>query len=653
MKVRDRIRDNALQRVLHVDLSRRTTSVEELPREYTALYLGARGITSRLLYRDVPPATDPYGPDNLLIIGTGPMDGLPVGMGRLSIATRSPRGCIGEGSVGGFFGPELRRAGYEYIAVRGVAQSPVYLAIEDDTVEIRDASHLWGRTTYETDDALRAELRDPETQYLYIGPAAENLVHAAMIFSNRDSTGGRAGGGEVMGAKKLKAIAVRGHGGIKPHDYDAFIEAYRNFRELLDLRTSRDMWTPVWSTYGAPVLSRLFPDLGNLMTNNAQFMSWENEKATAISSERFMDDYVRRGQACYNCPWPGCKKTFGITSGPHQGFRGGNYWAGQPVALGSAIDNGDLDLVLVLSGLCNQYGLDIFHVGFTLSWAMECFERGILTTADTDGLELRFGMRNHDALIELIGKIARKEGFGALLAMGCTEAANVIGGDAYKYCLAVKGQELEAITQRNLLMVGLGIAVSEVGPDHTRWYPPYPPNPRIISPGELRELGIDLDLKLAFDTRNPQQKGELLRWFTISRAIVEALPSCVFLVRDTLGLDLRPWWRLFTAATGIELDYRQFVMAGERVMNLDRLFNVREGFSRKDDHLPYRMAHEDVPHFGYRKIDQTTLDGMLDEYYDANGWDRETTVPRRAKLEELGMADLARDLDAAGIGVES
>lgn len=646
------VRDNTQQRVLHVDLSRRTTQIEDLPREYTTMYLGARGITSRLLFRDVPAGTDPYGPDNYLLVGTGPMDGLPVGMGRLSIATKSPRGCIGEGSVGGYFGPELRRAGYEHIAVRGVADCPVYLYVEDERVEIRDAGHLWGKTTYETDRVLREELRDPDAQFLYIGPAGENLVHAAMIFSNRDSAGGRAGCGEVMGAKKLKAIVVRGHGGVKPHDYEAFIDAYKEFRELLDLRTSRDMWTPVWSTYGAPVLSRLFPDLGNLMTKNAQTMSWDSEKASAISSENFMNDYVRRGQACFNCPWPACKKTFGIETGKYRGFRGANYWAGQPVALGSAIDNGELELVLVLSGLCNQYGLDIFHVGFTLSWAMECFERGILTTADTDGLELRFGMQDHEALVELTGKIARKEGFGALLALGCTEAAKVVGRDSHKYCLAVKGQELEAIAERNLLMVGLGIAVSEVGPDHTRWYPPYPPNPRIISPDELHELGIDLDLKLAFDTRNPEQKGELLRWFTISRAIVEALPSCVFLVRDTLGLDLRPWWRLFRAVTGLEPAYQEFVRAGERVMNIDRLFNVREGFSRKDDHVPYRMSHEDVPHFGYKRIDQETLDRMLDEYYAANGWDLSTTVPTRAKLVELGLGDLIADLEAGGIEVK-
>ncbi len=645
------VRDNAQQRILRVDLSDRTVRVEDLPREWTGKYLGTRGITSRLLYDEVKKGTDPYGPDNVLYIGTGPLDGLPIGMSRLSLCTKSPRGCIGEGSSGGFFGPELRRAGYDYIAIRGVADSPVYLNIEDDKVEVRDAEHLWGKTTYETDSALRDELHDPDTQFRYIGPAAENLVHAAMIFGNLNSAGGRAGGGEVMGSKKLKAIAVRGHGGIKPHDYDAFVDAYKVFRERLDLKTSRDMWTPVWSTYGAPVLSRLFPDLGNLMTRNAQEMRWDSDKATAISSENFLDGYVTSAKACFNCPWPACQKLYKVGPGKYQGFKGGNYWAAQPVVFGSVIDNGDLDLLLVLSGLCNQYGLDVFHVGYTMGWAMECYENGILTKADTDGLDLHFGMTDGDGLIDLVGKIARKEGFGELLALGCDEAAKVIGKGSEKFCLTVKGQELEAIAERNLLMVGLGIAVSEVGPDHTRWYPPYPPNPSLISKEELQSLGIDLDLKLAFDTRNPEQKGELLRWFTISRAIIEALPSCVFLVRDTLGLDMRPWWNLFEAATGVKLEYQEFIKAGERLMNLDRLFNVREGFTRKDDRVPYRMSHEDVPHFGYKKIDDTLLNGMLDEYYGANGWDLETTVPTRSKLTELGLADTIGDLEANGIEV--
>ncbi len=644
-------RDNKVQTILRVDLSTGSSHLEDLPEEWTRKYLGCRGINARLLFDEVRPDTDPLGPDNVLFFGTGPMDGVPIGMGRMSVACKSPRGSVAEGSFGGFFGPEMRRAGVDYVAIRGKADHPIYLSIEDGTVEIRDATHLWGLKTDETDAALHREFSDPNVQLRYIGPAAENLVHASPIFGNLNNSGGRAGCGQVMGSKRLKAIAARGSQGIRVADYDAFLEAYKVLRQRLDLATSRDMWTPVWSTYGAPVLARLFPDLGNLMTRNAQEMSWDYDKAMRISGEPYLDDYVTKAKACYCCPWPACQKLHQIKSGKYQGFKGGNYWAAQPVAFGSLIDNDDLDLILVMSGLCNQYGLDVFHVGYTLAWAMECFENGILTETDTDGLELRFGCPDKDGLVDLIRKIALREGFGDLLAQGCAEAAKIVGQDSERFCLSVKGQELEGIPQRNLYMVALGIAVSEVGPDHTRWYPPYPCNPGLISKEELAELGIDLDLRLAFQGRNPEQKGRLLRWFTISRAVVESMPSCVFLVRDTLGLDMRPWWNLFNAATGADLDYAEFILAGERLMNLDRAFNVREGYRRADDRPPIRMSTEDVPGFGYPKLAPEVFEPMLDEYYEANGWSADTSIPTRGKLEELGISDVADELDALGIEV--
>jgi aldehyde:ferredoxin oxidoreductase len=646
------VRDNRVQTILWVDLTIGSIQLENLPQEWTRKYLGCRGINSRLLFDEVPAGTDPLGPDNVLLIGTGPMDGLPVGMGRLSIACKSPRGTVAEGSCGGFFGPELRRAGVDFLAIRGQAERPVYLDIRDGEVAIRDAGHLWGLKTNETDAALRRDIPDPDTQFRYIGPAGENQVHASPVFGNLNNSGGRAGCGEVMGSKRLKAIAVRGTHGIRVADYDAFIEAYKVLRRRLDLATSRDMWTPVWSTYGAPVLARLFPDLGNLMTHNAREMHWDYDKAMRISSEPYLDEYVTKAKACWCCPWPACQKQHRIGSGKYTGFKGGNYWAGQPVVFGSLIDNDDLDLILVLSGLCNQYGLDIFHVGYTLAWAMECFEHGLLTRADTDGLELRFGCPDKEGLIDLVRKIALKEGLGELLSKGCSEAAKVVGRGSERFCLAVKGQELEGIPQRNLYMVALGIAVGETGPDHTRWYPPYPCNPSLISREELAELGIDLDLRLAFQGRNPEQKGELLRWFTISRAVVESMPSCVFLVRDTLGFDMRPWWNLFNAATGAGLDYGEFIAAGERLMNLDRAFNVREGYRRAEDRPPIRMATEDVPYFGYPRLAPETFEPMLDDYYEANGWSVTTSIPTRTKLEELGLQDVADEFEALGIEVE-
>ena len=639
-----KVRENQVQTLTRIDLATGKMQHETLPQEWTKQFLGARGVNARLLFNEVAAGTDPLGPDNILYFGTGPMDGLPVGNGRMSIACKSPRGTVAEGSFGGFFGPELRRAGIDYLAIHGKSDRPVYLFINDGEVEIRDAAHLWGLNTDETDAVLRSELSDPNIQLRYIGPAGENVVHSSVIMGNISNSGGRAGCGEVMGDKKLKAIAVRGTQGIRVADYDAFLDAYRQYAERLRLETSRDSWTPVWSTYGAPVLARLFTDMGNLMTRNAQEMRWDEDKATRIGAEVFLDRYIEKAKACFSCPWPACQKTYKIPSGKYQGFKGGNYWAGQPVVFGSLIDNDDMDLMLVLSGLCNRYGLDIFHVGFTLSWAMECFERGLLTKTDTDGLELTFGCQDQDGLVDLVRKIAFKEGFGELLAMGCSEASKVIGKGSERYCLSVKGQEIEAIAERNLYMVALGVAVSEVGPDHTRWYPPYPCNPNLISKEQLAELGIDLDLRLAFQGRNPQEKGKLLRWFTISRAIVESLPGCVFLVRDTLGLDKRPWWKLFQAATGVDLAYGEFLRAGERVFNLERAFNVREGFRRADDHPPIRMATEDVPHFNYPRLSDEIFDGMLDEYYQANGWDLETSIPTPQKLVELGLDDVASEM---------
>jgi aldehyde:ferredoxin oxidoreductase len=330
-----------------------------------------------------------------------------------------------------------------------------------------------------------------------------------------------------MGSKRLKALAVRGDA-IVVADYGAFMDAYREYRHRLDPATSRDPWTPAWSTYGAPVLARLFAENGNLMTRNAQEMRWGDAKAKKVGAEVYLDRYVTKAKACFGCPWPACQKIHTIPSGKYQGFKGGNYWAGQPVVFGSLIDNDDLDLALVLSGLCNRYGLDIFHVGFTLAWAMECFENGLLSKADTGGLELRFGCPDPDGLIDLVRKIALREGFGALLALGCSEAAKIVGQGSERFCLSVKGQELEAIAERSMYMVALGVATSEVGPDHTRWYPPYPCNPNLMSSEELQALGIELDLQKAFQGRNPDEKGKMLRWFSISRAVVESLPGVRF-----------------------------------------------------------------------------------------------------------------------------
>jgi len=646
-----KVRDNKIFTILNVDLTTGEIEKNSLPESWTTKYLGCRGVNSKLLFDNIQPGIDPLSPENILLVGTGPLNGLPGGMGRLSVACKSPRGTIAEGSLGGFFATELRRAGIDFLMIKGKADRPTYLYIDDGKIELRNAKHLWGFKTDEVDAALRVEIPDPDFQFLYIGPAGENLVHSSVIIGNLKNSGGRAGCGEVMGSKKLKAIAARGRGGIRVARYQDFLSAYRQFNQKIDILQSRDRWVPGWSTYGAAMLARIFQGMGNQMTRNAQEMSWDEQKAIKIGAENYLEKYVIKAKVCDSCPWPACQKLHKIPSGKFQGYKGGDYEGGQAVALGSLLDNDDLDLVLVLSGMCNQYGLDVFHVGYTIAWAMECFEKGILLKSDTDGLELRFGCKDQAGLVELVRKIALKQGFGELLAKGCARASRIIGKDSERFALCIKDQELEGIGQRNMYMVALGLAVSEVGPDHTRWYPPYPCNPNLMTSDELRGLGIEFDLYKAFDGRNPDEKGKMLRWFTISRAIVESLPSCVYMIRDTLGLDLHPWWNLFKAATGADLDYAEFVKVGERVLNLDRLFNVREGYRRSEDYPPYRMVHEDVKYFGFSKLSSDIFDPMLDEYYSANEWDIKTSIPTVKKLSELGLVEEMKNLAQYGVEI--
>jgi aldehyde:ferredoxin oxidoreductase len=286
-------------------------------------------------------------------------------------------------------------------------------------------------------------------------------------------------------------------------------------------------------------------------------------------------------------------------------------------------------------------------VAYTIAWAMECYEKGIINKSDTDGVDLRFG--NDEIIIDLIKKIAYREGFGNLLAEGSQRASQIIGKGSDKYLLTVKGQELEGMPERNLYVAALGVATSEVGPDHTRWYPPYPPNPRIISKDLLNELGVDIDLSSALQTRLPDGKGKLLRWLVISRSVVESLPGCVFLLRDTLGLDLRIWKDLLIAATGVNFTYPEILKAGERILNIERAFIVREGYRRKDDIIPRRMLEEPVPRHHYRELDRKTFNHMLDEYYEENGWDKNTAIPTREKLEELGLNEVIKQFDRLGI----
>jgi aldehyde:ferredoxin oxidoreductase len=550
---------------------------------------------------------------------------------------------MGQGDFGGFFGPELKFAGYDHIIVKGIAEDPVYIWIDDDDVEIRDATHIWGKTTWETDKILKDEIGDGEIKACYVGPAGENLVAASPIISELSYSGGRTDCGVIMGAKKLKAIAVRGSGAVKVARPYEFEKEYMRFYEMLDLMQCPDANLLPNTIFGNLKDIRISNSIFELQTYNAQKMRFEY--IDDIDEKEILEKYIAKQDACFCCFLP-CKKWFVVQDGLYAGTRGGGLQAGFGVFT-HLLGVNEPSSALKAWSLCNQLGVDVFFAGYAIAWAMECFQRRILTANDTDGIELTWG--KHKAVIEMIKKIAYKDGFGAILAQGVDEASRKIGKGSEKFALTIKGRELDNMPLRNLYVAALGVAVSETGPDHTRWTPPYLLPPSVVPHGLLEELNLDIDLKKAFQKRLPEGKGRLLKFLEDTRALIESISCCVFFLRGVLTIDFRLWKNMLEAATGVDFTYPEFIATGERIRNVERSFIVREGFRRKDDMIPRRMREEPIPDSPYGPLKIEDFDAMLDEYYEVRGWDKKTAIPTREKLENLGLKEIADEFNRLGI----
>ncbi|MBT3254885.1 MAG: aldehyde ferredoxin oxidoreductase family protein [Deltaproteobacteria bacterium] len=626
-------------KILRVDLANRTITKEELPREWMEQYIGCRGINDIILYQEVGPDVDPFSEDNKLIFGTGPLEGTPIGMGRISIQTKHPNRFIAEGGAGGFWGAQLKFAGYDFIVVEKKSETPVYLMIEDDRVELRDATHLWGKDTRKKYRMLREETGLRDVQVGSIGPAGENLVANAKVQFTLDHSGGK-GCGTIMGDKKLAAIAVHGTGRVPVKDGEAFLAAYRQFRRNLHLKDTIDVFVPSWSFNSANMLLELFNENGWVHALNAQ-------KGTAepmLNDVEYLDKYVTRPHGCFCCPFPGEGRRFEVKEGKYAGITGDEREVGFAQA-GAIVGIHSWPTVIKFRDLCTKAGLDEDQAMYSISWAMECYEKGILNRKDTDGIELRFG--KEDAFIRMTEKIIAREGFGDILARGADEAARLVGKGSEKYALTIKGKEIERMPERNGYQMALALAVCEGGPDHTRWYPPYPPNPRAIPP----DMKLPFDPVQAYQTRSVEDKGRLVKWLYDSRAVVESLPSCVYMIRGLMGIDMGIWRELYTTCTGVETTADEFIRAGERIVNLERAYIVREGFRRKDDTVPRRMLEEPIPERHIPPIGKN-LDIMLDDYYDQRGWDRETAIPKEETLRRLGLDEVIDDFRDMGISNE-
>jgi aldehyde:ferredoxin oxidoreductase len=616
--------------LLRVNLTDGRIRKEPLNKTLAQEFVGGRGFNSKMLYDELTPGIDPLGPENKIIVGAGPCAGTIVpGSSRFTISAKSPlTGFLGDSNAGGFFGVGLKYAGYDAVIIEGRSDRPVYLFIDDDRVELRDAERHWGRSALATTRAIQKENFDPGIYVISIGPAGENQVRFGNLMTDLGRAAGRTGQGAVFGSKNLKAVAVRGRKGVRVAHPAALMEAVGEMYQAWTAPSGKggglNLSAELRARYGPAAGWARYQNFGMFGTKNFQGgASWKSQMEG-------IDRYFVKQKACFACP-AGCDHLFVIPDGPYAGAYGG----GMELTIldfGPNIGNEDQALNVKLHELCDQYGLDYMDTRSCLGFAMECFEKGVLK--DTDGLDLRWG--SAETALELVAKIARREGLGAVLAEGVMRAAETMGQGAQAYAMQVKGQALVARDPRASKGWGLAYAVSGRGACHVRAHIPEAYDPTAWD-ASLQEI-----FKKYQDPTNPlreEGKAELVKWHEDMQAFKNSMEICLFIIYPWTvpgGCVPRMLARLHEAVTGNPLDEQGLLKIGERIVNLERCFNIREGLTRRDDALPERFLKEPYPD-GPAKGEVVRLEPMIDEYYAFRGWDRATGFPTREKLAELHL----------------
>ena len=582
-------------RIARINLDTQKTTIESPPEEYYRHYLGGRGFIVHTLLKEVPQKIDPYGPENKIIFALGPITGHPfAGSGRNSVGCKSPlSGGFGECEAGGYWGAELKRAGYDGLIVEGISKKPVYLWINNGEIEIRSAAKLWGLAVADTQNAIREELEDKKIRTAVIGPAGENRVRFACILNDCNHAAGRTGMGAVMGSKNVKAIAVRGQRPPKMADRKRLLEINRwmleNFKEK----------SKFWK-YGTGAGIAKFEETGNLPIRN--FKGGRFPGAEKISAKLLCENYLEKMDSCFACPIR-CKKRIKLEK-PYEVdpvYGGPEYET--LAALGSNCGIDDLEAITKANELCNRLGLDTISTGGVIAFAMECFERHILDSKDTNGLDLTFG--NARAMLEMVERIARRQGFGDLLAEGTRRAAKTIGKGAIDYAMQVKGEEIPMHEPRFKQPLGLHYSMHVTGADH----------------------GTGINDSSTLDEESAKKLYEL----GFSSQLSNYIGVCRFVPWSDQQLK-----DALECITGWQMNSRELMDIVERGVALARIFNAREGFSTEDDRLPKRF--ETTPSDGPLKgIDPKKLALAQKAYYQMMGWD-ESGIPTRKKLADLKIA---------------
>jgi aldehyde:ferredoxin oxidoreductase len=605
-------------KIAWIDLTKGSVKVEELEEALARKYLGGKGLGAYLLYQNLSPNTHPYDPNNQLIFITGPLTGTTFpAVSRSAVITRSPMtGTFLDSYSGGFFGPQMKYAGYDAFIIMGKARKPVYIVADNEKISIKGAEHLWGLSTSETENLLKNELKGERISIAAIGQAGERLVRFSGIL-NEKRIYGRGGAGAVMGSKNLKAVVVKGNRKIRLADEMGFKEIVKRCQQKIGEHPMTKKGG-VFPRVGTMMTVDLTQETGTFPTRNWQENTFDHAKE--INGEAF-ERYLIRPRACFACPI-GCSRDTKILRGGIEFVSEGPEYE-TIYAFGSNCEIEDPEVIIAAEKLCDEYGMDTISCGAVIGFAMECFGKGLIPEKEMKGINLSFG--NGDALIEVIHLIAKREGMGGLLSEGVKIASEKIKGSS-TFAIHVKGLELPGYDPRGMKGQGLTYALSDRGACHLR-------------SNTLRtEL---LGIPQVIDRYAYEGKAEMVRELQLNYVTFDCLIACIF---GAFAISLQDYTDALSSATGWPFTLKELRSIAERSWNLTRLFNVREGFTRKDDTLPERLftqASTRGPSKG-QVVDRDSFEKMLDEYYQVVGWERHTGVPTQEKLMELGIEKMAQ-----------
>ena len=602
-------------KILYIDLTTGKTRTEKLSEDDAKNYIGGIGLGMKLYLSNSKAGVNPLSSENPLVLALGPVSGtmFPTGGNGHAFISKSPEtGGVGEAVSHGTFGAELKRAGYDAVILTGKAEKPVYLWIDDDAVQLLDASNVWGKSPFETEDAIKGEIGDYYVRVASIGLAGEKQSKIACIINEKTRAAGRTGLGAVMGSKNLKAIAVRGTNDIVVAKPKEFIEMVKEFHERMKGPAAQKYRT--LGTAGNLLIQNSLYCLPTRNGNNAYF-----ENAERVSGEALNDRYISKIIACNSCAMR-CEHEAVVHEGPYKGtlarMEYDNIWA-----LGPNCGVDKLDAIIKAAELCNYYGLDATSTGVAISFLMDCHENGILSHEELDGIDAHFG--NADTLVQLVEKIGKREGIGDILADGVKIAAEKIGKNSIQLAQQIKGLEVPGYDLRCLKTTALSFAVSFRGADHNR------------------SGAYSMELKGKVDRLKAEKgRGKLVKDAEDIYALIDSLIICKN-AKGTLYKKIEEMAKLYNLVTGIEMTTEQLGIAAERISTLAKLINIREGFSRKDDTLPWKVMNQPITEEGPAKgavVTQEELDLLLDDYYQARGWNADG-IPTKDTLQKLGLQD--------------